>query len=194
MLINPYLGNLEPLPGSRILVDTCGVLGKRVVDPKDPSRPWYITGIYAPLQTRALGGVRVKLEDEKGFVTFCNQRDLELLLYMAKPGDLCPWTNKEYPRLDSREFYGLCCDDEDLRDDLLDREYAIRAQYPGVLPHGLELTRRVHLSHGRDVEELYLMFYDADPDTGYGPDPRLETVDYRWSRVERNKLNWRMAA
>ena len=90
----------------------------------------------------------------------------------------------------SHEFYGLCTDWEDLRDDLYEREIQLRLQNPGVLPYGLELNRRVHMSSGIDVEELQTMLYDADPESGWGPDPRLETLDSRWARIERNKIRW----
>ena len=83
----------------------------------------------------------------------------------------------------------MCVDSEDLLDDLYERELRFREQYPGILPNNLEIVRRVH-DGGTDFEEYYILLCDMDRSTGYGPDTRLETVDARWSRVERTPLKW----
>ena len=196
MLLNPFQSILKTIPGSRMLVEPLGLIGATFDDLKDRDRNWVITNLFAPIHNRHLGGIRVKLEDQKGFVTFCNQRDLELLLGLAKPGDLCAWTGKDYPDFKSYDFYGMCADTEDLEDDLFERELQLRnlmAQAPecsSVSPMGYSLTRRVHLSKGQDVEQLDMMLYDCDPETGYGPDPRFETLTCRWTKVERTPTNW----
>lgn len=190
MLLNPYQVTVQAIPGSRILQDDLGLLGAIIEDPREAGRSWTIVNVYAPVEGRRLGGIRVKLEDSRGFTTFCNQRDLELILGLAKPGNFCPWLNEEYPEIKSEEFFGLCADEEDLRDDLYDRELEIRAQEQGVLPYGLQLYRRIHLSRRNDHEELFMMMYDCDPETGLGPDPRLKTLPSRWNRIERNRLRW----
>ena len=187
-MFNPYAHIAATIPGSRILEEPLGLIGASIYDPKNDTRIWTITNVYAPLP-RSLGGIRAKLEDRKGFVTFCNQRDLEVLLGLAKPGDLCPWTNREYPDLTSKEFYGLCADEEDLLDDLFDREMAVRSECAGVIPFGTELYRRVHVSAYTDYEQLYTMLYDCD-ESGYGPDTRFETMRKRWSHIEKNKVSW----
>lgn len=199
MLLNPYKVELNTIPGSRMLVETMGLLGTGFEDSRHRERYWTIVNLFAPLKNRHLGGIRAKLQDQKGFVTFCNQRDLELLLGVAKPGNLCPWTSREYPEMDSREFFGMCADEEDLQDDLYEREMYLRGlmaaspEYPSVIPYGYELQRRVHLGRSSDVEELYMMLYDCVPETGYGPDARFETLSQRWSRVERSELRWEAA-
>lgn len=198
MLLNPFSTLLRVIPGSRVLEDALGlgVIGLTIEDRSKPGRIWAVTNLYAPIESRKLTGIRAKLEDQKGFVSFCNQRDLELFLGLGQPGHPCFWLDEDYPEMDSPEFYGLCADWEDLRDDLYERELQLRMQsMEAVLPFGLELTRRVHMSSGIDVEELQMMLYDADPESGWGPDPRLETLDARWSRVERRKVQWeRLAA
>lgn len=191
MLFNPFTTTLATLPGSRMLQETLGLMGAAIPDPLSTERLWRITNLYAPLRGRMLGGIRAKLEDQKGFITFCNQRDLELLLGVAQPGQWCPWTDEDYPEFHAAEFYGLCADGEDLRDDLFERELQLRVQEPGVLPHGFQLTRRIHLSTGNDFEEVDMMLYDCDPETGYGPDPRLSTLLRRWTRVSRDRMTWR---
>lgn len=192
MLLNPHCSHqiLQAIPGTRLLVESFGLLGVALQDPKDDIRSWTIISVLAPIPKRSLGGLRVRVLDQKGFVSFCNQRDLELLLGLAQPGALCPWLRERYPEFDSREFFGFCVDEEDLLDDLHERELHIRTCHPGVLPFGAQLTRYIHLDDGNDVEELLMMLYDCDPITGLGPDSRIDTISRRWTRVERNKVEW----
>ncbi len=196
MLINPFTSALQTIPGSRMLVESMGLIGASFPDEKTKGRDWTICNLYAPITRRNLGGIRAKLEDQKGYITFCNQRDLELLLGLACPGDICPWTEQEYPEMDSREFYGMCTDDEDLKDDLFAFELALRAamaaspEYPDFIPYGYQTERRVHVSRSKDVVDRWIMLNDCDPETGYGPDPRLETLNSRWSKIERDPLPW----
>ena len=173
-----------------MLREQFGLLGVEIPDPTNPARCWTVVNVYAPIRHRRLGGIRVRLEDQKGFVGFCNQRDLELLIGLAKPGNHCLWLDEEYPEMDSDEFYGICADDEDLEDDLFERELALRAHQPGVLPEGLTLTRKIHLSSGRLFDETDMVLYDCDPVSGYGPDPRFDTLMHRWTRVGRERLQW----
>jgi len=196
MLVNPFTSVLNTIPGSRILAESMGLIGASFPDSDTKGRNWVITCLYAPINKRNLGGIRAKLEDQRGYVTFCNQRDLELLLGLASPGDLCPWTEKEYPEMSSREFYGMCVDDEDIKDDLLSFELTLRAamaaspEYTNFIPYGYQTERRIHVSKGRDVRDLWMMLHDCDPETGLGPDPRLHTLMKRWVKVERDPLPW----
>jgi len=195
VLINPYTKELETHPGCRMLVSDLGLVGASFTDVRDGSRNWNVVGLYAPIKVRRLGGIRAKIQDQKGFISFCNQRDLELLLGMANPGDMCPWTDSEYPEILSDDFFGPCADSDDLWDDMYEREVYLRRmmeepQYPDVIPHGYQLTRRVHLHSSRDVEQLDMMIYDCDPETGYGPDNRFETINSRWTNVERRNVRW----
>lgn len=174
-----------------MLTTDLGLANAVIQDPRSPFRPWMIHALYTPIPGRALGGIRAKLVDAKGFITFCNQRDLEVLLGYAKPGDWCRWAGQEYVGSDDRTWYGLCADEDDLRDDLQERELLFRAQYEGgVLAPPLEFTRRVHLDAHMDFEELYMLFRDFDVETGFYPDLRLETIDTRWSRSHRERLLW----
>lgn len=133
--------------------------------------------------------MRARFIDNKGFVSFCNQRDLEVLLGVAQPGTHCYWADSDYVEVGSPEWYGMCLDTEDLEDDLLDRELRLREQYPGILPSHMELVRRLH-SGGNDSEELLLLVNDMDMATGFGPDPRFETLTRRWVRIEKTQLYW----
>jgi hypothetical protein len=189
MLINPFKTKVATIPGTRILEESFGLTGFQYTDPREPSRAWALQYLLAPIRGRALGGIRAKFVDSKGFVSFCNQRDLEIITGIAQPGDYCPWLGDNYPGPEDKEWFGLCTDTEDLLDDLQDRELRLREQYPGVLPSNLEIVRRIH-DEGSDSEELMQLLWDMDIETGQGPDPRLETIERRWVRVERTKLSW----
>jgi hypothetical protein len=191
MLANPSRDRPRAIPGTRLLEETLGVIGRRVQDPHDAPRIWEIQGLYLPVPGRALGGIRAKLIDQKGVITFCNQRDLEVLLGMARPGDYCSWADDNYVSATHYRWAGLCCDEEDLRDDLLDQEMLIRADCPGgLIPPNHEFERRVHLDVQDDREELFIMLGDYDRETGFYPDVRMETLERRWSRVERRRVRW----
>lgn len=191
MLINAYQRRPAVVPGTRLLESTLNVAGAQIVDPDNASRVWEIQGFYLPIEGRALGGIRAKLIDQKGFITFCNQRDLEVLLGIGRPGSPVEWRDDEYVAPDDKEWFGFCCDDDDLVDDLQERELFYRMQLPqGLLIPNLEMERRVHIGHGYDAEELYLVTQDMDPETGMFPDTRFETIERRWIRAERRRVRW----
>ena len=191
MIVNPYGVNsrevLAPIPGTRIIEDTLGLVGVTLRDPANVVRLWTIQALYIPLRGRALGGIRAKVVDQKEFVSFCNQRDLEVLLDVASPGAYCPWLDQEYVEPGEPGWVGLCVDEQDMLDDLYDRELEARSMAPAgaVLPSGLNFERRVHNGTENDYIETMMLLWDFDPQTGTGPDTRLETVDQRWSSVER---------
>ncbi len=196
MLINPN-GPLPVLPGTRLITEPLSLVGVEFDDPREDDRTWRIERLFAPIKGRALGGIRARVTDNKGFISFVNQRDLELLLDLATPGGWCQWNDSVYPGLNDEQdgWYGLCCDTEDLRDQLQEYELYLRDYYKAehsldYVPDNLEYTRRVHTESGRDVEELLLFLWDRDPETGMGPDGRLETIDRRWKSVEERRMRW----
>lgn len=191
MLVNPYQDHLEAVQGTRMLHDSLGVTGFQIEDPVTPGRVWTVQSLYLPISGRALGGIRAKLVDNKDFITFCNQRDLEVLLDLAKPGDWCAWAGQDYVGPGDREWFGLCADTEDLLDDLYERELMLRSEFFMILPEGLQLTRRVHMGPGSDSEELQILVRDVDLETGMCPDVRIETLVRRWSMAERMPLAWK---
>jgi len=193
-IVNPYRerDRLLTVPGTRVLQDSFGLMGVSFEDPIESERSWVIVGVYAPILGRALGGIRVKVIDSKGFISFVNQRDLEVLLDFAKGGDYCPWLDNEYAYVnDYRDgWIGLMTDKADLGDDLLERELTTREQHGwGVLPE-LELTRLIHVRDKRDVQRLDILMWDADPETGLGPDPSLKNIWSRWTLVEEQEVKW----
>lgn len=189
MIINP-LRRVNALEGTPFVNDgrLNQYLGTRVLY-GDPRRSWSIQSFLLPSRRRAIGGIRAKLQDQKGFITFCNQRDLEVLLGLGTPGAMCFWLDKEYEEPGSKEWVGFYADAEDLRDDLYERELLTRCDYPTV-PEGMSLNRLVHIEEGVDVEETYVLLGDWDRDLGLTPDPRYETVQNRWTRVERIRATW----
>ena len=193
MLVNPYVEKtrVATYEGTRLIQEDLGIIGAEVYDPKEPLRKWFVQSIYAPLPGRALGGVRAKLQDEKGFVSFINQRNLEVSLGLVRPGQWCNWAGQPYVDPDDRDWFGICADEEDLLDDLHERELLLRAHIPGgVLYPPMEITRRIHRDVKSDFEELFMLLWDMDPETGFGPDLRLETIESRWSKVEKERLVW----
>ena len=191
MLINPSRDRPSTIPGTRILETTMGIVGIRIPDPHNAVRVWEIQGLYAPIDSRMLGGVRAKLVDQRNFITFCNQRDLEVLLGLGAPGNYCPWLDEDYRGPNEIDWYGFCCDEDDLLDDLFEREMFLRASTPGgVLSPSFDIERRVHLSETSDCEELFVLLGDMDPETGLFPDTRFETLERRWIRSERRRVRW----
>ncbi len=205
MLLDPNSTPLQSLtvPGTRMLNTDSQVgqwlwgkvMNQRFYDFDDRNRIWTVSNVYSGVRGRRVGGIRVKLEDSKGFVTFCNQRDLEVLMGLAKPGQWCRWMGSHYPDLGSPDFHGFYMDDEDLRDDLLDRELLTRMVYlqehqMSVLPNNLEIRRRLHMDDGSDYEELLVFLGDFDPNTRVSPDAKLETISYRWARAEKTRVTW----
>ena len=194
MIINPFQHKerLKPIPGTRILPEDFGLLRTLLEDTVNPARLWRVVGVYSPLSARSAAGLRVKVIDEQGFITFVEQMQLEVLLGEGRPGELCPWSGKRYQPSDHHMFDGFVMDDDDLLDDLLDREHILRAScVNGVIPNTANITRKVHLGDGEEFEDTLIMLYDGDQETGLHPDYRQDTLMNRWSRSERNRARWK---
>ena len=191
MIVNPYTTDgkaaLAPIPGTHIVESTLGIIGTTFYDTHRASRIWTVYALYTPMPGRAIGGMRAKVVDNKGFVSFCNQRDLEVLLQCATPGSYCEWLDQEYVDTDDRDWIGLAVDDDDLRDDLYDRELEARAEYEtgALLPAGLSFERLIHNGEDNDYAETLMLLNDVDPRTGIGSDMCMNTIDARWVSVER---------
>jgi hypothetical protein len=192
MIVDPFLDKerMATYLGTRLIQERFGLVGARILDTSTPNRMWTLQAFYSPIRGRMLGGIRARLTDQKGFVTFINQRDLEVLLGMVEPGTWCQWARQDYVPPDSRDWYGFAMDEDDLEDDLHDREMLLRLNSPTEFLMEGEINRRVHLDESFDAEEYFILLWDADPETGISPDLRLETVDRRWKRVERTRHQW----
>lgn len=189
MLINAYQDPPPVLPGSRMLANTLGVVGREVSDPHHADRVWTIENVYSPAAGRAVGGVRTKVRDQKNVISFINQRDLEVLLGIGRVGRWCAWHSGSYVGPDDANWIGFATDDDDLCDDLYEEELGLRLESP-ILPPGLELTRYVHLTRGTDRLERWIFVQDRHPTTGAVPDRAFSTLLRRWSRSEREVVHW----
>jgi hypothetical protein len=178
MIVHPLLEPLETVPGTRLLVDHFDLVGRLVLDPTEPRRDWRIHGFYAPLGARAIGGIRARLVDQKGFVSFLNQRDLEVLLGLGQPGARCGWLGRSYVAPDHPDWIGPCADDEDLADDLVERSLTLHAQHLILVPP-MDLPRRIHEGPRDDHEELQVLV------AGDG-------APVRWARAERRRVRWEL--
>jgi hypothetical protein len=186
MIVNPYVERLPVFPGTRILATDFGLVGTEVIDQTNTRRTWTVTSVYAPITERCLGGVRIKLVDQKNFTTFCNQRDFEVLIGIAQPEEHCIWAGKPYMHPHDAEWFGFCMDPIDLQDDLYERELALRDEKM-QLPPNSEVIRRIHANTTRDAEDFWIL-NSVHP--GMEPDVRLETVYDRWCCVSRDWLDW----
>jgi len=189
VLIHPTTP-LEVVPGTPFVQnkELSRFMGLRVYG-TDPQRAWAIQAFLTPSSRRALGGVRTKLLDQKGFVTFINQRDLEVLLGLGTPGQPCFWLKRRYPEPGDCDWVGFYSDEEDLTDDLYEQELLIRCDYP-LIPEGTTVTRRIHIEDKVDIIQTDILLWDADLEQGLCPDPRRETITNRWKRVERENVLW----
>jgi hypothetical protein len=178
MLVHPLLGRLDTVPGTRLLVAHFDLVGRAITDPVDPRRHWRIHGFSAPAPGRALGGVRARLVDQKGFTSYLNQRDLEVLLGIGRPGSRCPWLGRDYVAPDHPAWIGLCADAEDLADDLDEHTLALSALHPVLLPP-VDLPRRIHAGPDDDFEELHVLVPSEDG-------------SLRWARAERRRVRWEL--
>jgi len=199
MIVHPFLARERlQVCGGRLLVETFNLVGIVLGDVIEPQREWTIDGLYSPIWGRALGGIRARVRDQKGFVSFINQRDLEFLLGIGTAGKWCSWLGEDYVDPTDRRWVGFCTDEEDLKDDLYARELDVRfhqEELTGspVLPEGLEIDRLLGINGGTDVKELLTLRLDYDPLTGEYPDRRFTAVDTRWARIEREKFPWHRA-
>jgi hypothetical protein len=188
MIIHPCEYQFHPIPGTRLLEETFGLVGESLQWQED--RPWTILGFYIPMGVCGVSaGVRTRIRDSKRFYSFINQRDLELLLDPSLAGKWCKWMGEDYPELNSVNWYGPCVDTIDLQDDLFALEQELRHEYGEPLPP-LSVERRIH-DDGSDWERDELLLQDVDLKTGMSPDPRLETIGSRWVTSERRKVTWR---
>ncbi len=193
MIVNPnkHPQLLVPYAGTRSLQQDFGLLGEVVDDPFEKGRVWRIDGVYAPVRCRATQGIRVKVYDQLGFMSFIEQMPLEVLLGVGEPGQRCQWSGKTYPQVEDRDrFFAFNLDTYDMQDDLLDIETAARGRPDVVLPDGSWVERKLHMDWYDDFIEGWTLIWDGDPETGVSPDLRLETVATRWQRVEQRRVQW----
>lgn len=197
MIVHPYKEReqLVTLQGS-LLDGDFGLIGVQVRDTEVPKRVWTIQGFYSPIWGRKISGIRAKVRDQYGFVSFINQRDLEVLLGEGIPGDHCSWLGEEYVSpFDEHQWIGFAMDDDDLRDDLYDREMQTRLDWLDICGEvrplaEVEIERSIYTGPKQNRQEVLYLFRDDDPETGETPDTKLSTVQRRWTRISITALRW----
>lgn len=154
MILDPTLEQhlLETYPGTRLLKTNFSLAGVKVKDPKE-NRVWRIEACYAPLAIRRVRGVRFKVRDDRGFISFIEQLELELLLGVRKAGDYCTWAKCFYPEVEN--MYGMCLDAFDLQDDLFDEERLTLATNEEYVYTGGCIERRIHHEEYNDTYEWW---------------------------------------
>lgn len=194
VIVNPNKREyVQTVEGANNLVSTFDVVGLPFEDPQEVNqkRIWVVQDLYAPIPTRTLRGIRAKVVDPKGFVSFVNQRDLEVLLGRATERSFCQWLGQPYASTASNDWIGLAVDGDDSLDDLYDREVVLRR---GRIQRPLDpkdtITRRLHREAGHDVIETWVLIADRDPVTGASPDIRRETIMNRWVLSETTRVSW----
>lgn len=182
MIVNPACpeGRLRTFPGTRVLVETFGLLGLELWDPVIPTHKWTVSRLYRPVGK--LDGIRAKVVDQKGFVSFINQMDLEVLLGFGIPGSICRWSEREYQEPGALGWNGAYMDDIDLCDDLLDRE-ADLLNLVGSIDVGGSITRRIHKDTNINYEEDLLVVKN---DGQYG----VRFVEAHWCSMEKRRVRW----
>lgn len=179
-LINPFTEphRLRVHQGTRLLIDDAGLLGKTFTD--ETGNDWQIIGVYAPLPGRKISGIRARVIDDDDYTSFINQRDLEVLLGIGKPGSRCNWTGEAYPSHESPEWVGVFCDDDDSLDDLNAREMELLSM--NQLHEGSTIQRKIHVTNKRRFEEYFILIPSW---AARYPVLTYNTVMQRWSRAER---------
>ncbi len=200
------IGNegLRIIPGTRLL-SSSDLVGSKFSDPKNPHRVWDINNELYPTEERS--GRRLRISDQRGFVSFITEADYLLLSGQAKPGNLNSWSGEEFGDIGDyrRGWTGLRASFEDLEDDLYLREADLRTQHARyfyqcvgrwpieqerVLAGPFHIQRLVHRSN--TVDELHhdLFLRDAHPITGEYPDTSFENLKYRWVHEGQEAVKW----
>lgn len=184
-------------------------LGSSFYDREKAGRVWTVIDLYAPLYSRQCPGIRALVSDQKNFLSFIEQRDLEVLLGIGTPGEPCPWLyGTNYPGPDDADWFGLNIDDDEIEELLFANETMYR-QDPLYAPNGLlnsmalawhdgpfvpDVTFRLH-GDGRDWESIYTFNKDSVRDDGtnqgsFLPNHSLSNIFERWSRIQKEKIEW----
>jgi hypothetical protein len=187
------VGKMDVIPGTRYLAYTSGLIGKRFIDPHRATREWTVIDELCPLREPLV--TRLRVRDQCGVVSFINELDFDVLRHAVRPGSTDHRTMQSYPDIgDYRHGWeGLHVEYEDLDDDLLAREVALRNEYNGwYLPLSNtinDLARFIH-TDGKDYMFIEKLIQDVAPETGVGPDWRFETISKRWSQYHKENIDW----
>lgn len=146
-------------------------------------RTWTIIGMYLPANGTPWPGIRVLLQDAKGFKTFLLQDEAELLLECAKPGSFCAWSGRNYHSVGSNLWRGPFVDTEGMADLVYDAEVLSRVDkngYPIKASLGTEVEIRAHL--GTENKD-WIFRYELTETIPVEARCSLDGVLERWRRM-----------
>ncbi len=132
-------------------------------------RMWTVTSTYAPIKQLRIAGMRMRLQDQKGFITFCNQRDFEVLAGVGSPDAWCRWLGDRYVEQGSTQWFGFCWESFDHEDDLA--EWSVLLASEGKLVENVDIERKIF---DDGVDWIERSYFNGEA----------------WIRVEREKENW----
>lgn len=182
MLFNPSRDRLSTFGKTRLVTTDLGLIGHKLRCPR-VNRIFTITQLFAPVQRTSIGGLRARVVDVKGFSSFINQRDLEVLLGVGSPDLECAWLGKNYVDSSSSDWGGFALSPPyESEDDMLIREMEW-IDAGNAFAYGASLQRRVHQEEGKDVEEEWLFLSTKQL---IAP----EDVGKRWTRSDSQRVRW----
>lgn len=204
MLVHPRDPRLAQVYApTRVLTNDFGLVGRQIADPAlGGCRLWTIVRVLAPIAQRWVGGLRAELQDESGVKAWLVQRDLEVLLGLAAPGDPSPFGG-EYVGPEHADWFGLCFDTDDLDDDLLHREIALReallpvtgGRIDGLLKswsggEPATITRLLHLGGTAVRRETWYCHHDWEWQDENIPSFSVRDIESRWVRACSETTKW----
>ena len=174
-IYDPSVDVLKTLGASRRVDSMMEVLDMQFQCPSNVKRTWTVKGVYAPVPNYRIGGVRLLVEDQKKVKSVVNQRDAELLLGLAKPGD--------------PTWVGLTVTADDLQDIIMDQEaWARYSSYSRGTGLSIEAGRTFGLYlYDGDVttRQMWRFVGDSNP-----IDFSLEGMSQRWTRDKAERQVW----
>lgn len=172
----------ERLGESRRLGGLLEIQDREFPDPRNPDRIWVVTGAFWKIQVSQIPGLRIEIRDQKDFISLINQRDAEVLLGLARPGEVSSWLGERYiaplmpgwvgPGVDAEGFKDLLYDME-----CAERHSALRRTGSASLRSGMVATLRVHVSN-QDV----LCSFELNENILSSERLGFQDIDKRWRR------------
>lgn len=188
-IYDPAVDVFKTLGASRRVDSMMEVLDREFPCPSNARRIWRVTGVYAPTPQYRIGGIRLRIEDQKKVASFINQRDAEVLLGLAKPGTFCQWHGGTYAKPGDPTWVGPTVTADDLADIVLDLEtwarYSSHTRGQGLsIQSGRQFA--VLLYDGdTDQKQTWRFIGDATP-----LDFSLEGLAHRWQKDRSEKQAW----